>query len=101
MSPPATEKASGKLLAPKTATGPSRTQHGADIGFGRGLAVGFGLIDPSPNPRTFFRNLGEETQLMASTRGLALQARLGQGGFLICAINQLVGEGFDVPRDRP
>ncbi len=81
VSPPATEKASGKLLAPKTATGPSGREHGADVGFGRGLAVGFGLIDARPDPRPFFRNLGEETQLMAGARRLALQPGFGQGGF--------------------
>ena len=43
VSPPAVEKASGKLLAPKTATGPMGTSMRRTSGRGIGLASGSGV----------------------------------------------------------
>ena len=45
VSPPAVEKASGKLLAPKTATGPSGIWRCRRSGRGSGCAVGQGRVD--------------------------------------------------------
>ena len=80
MSPPATENASGKLLAPKTATGPER--HGAlpDVGARRRGPVGLGGIDAGTGPAALAQHGGEQPQLTGGASDLAGDAGLGQAG---------------------
>ena len=63
VSPPAVEKASGKLLAPKTATGPERDLPLADVGARQGSAVRQRRVDPDAAEVTLADDAGEEPEL--------------------------------------
>ena len=84
VSVPATENASGKLLALKTATGPIGIEHAPDVR-PRRLQVGIGPIDAGVDPRPVARQVGEQPQLLDGAGALAgqplghRQRRLGVG----------------------
>ena len=64
VSPPATEYASGKLLAPNTATGPRGHVHAAHIGFRDGRTIRDGPFDAGVHPGSFPDHGGEKPQLI-------------------------------------
>ncbi len=95
VSPPATENASGKLLAPKTATGPEPAHHRANIGPRQRLAIGLRGIDARIDPRTFFNHLRKQAKLIDGARGLAFEARFRQSGLAVGALHKLGHDGFN------
>ena len=82
VSPPAVEKASGKLDAPKTATGPIGTLHDLEVGARQRLAVGQGRVVTPVEVVTFEDVIGKEAQLAGRPPPFALEARFGKPGFL-------------------
>ena len=80
VSPPATENASGKLLAPNTATGPSGTARWRMSGRGNGRSVGLGGVDAGAVPAALAQHRGEQPQLSGGAADLAGDAALGQAG---------------------
>ena len=71
VSPPATENASGKLLAPNTATGPERDGALADVGPRQRRAVGQRGVDAGAGPAALAQDLGEQPQLTGGAADLA------------------------------
>ena len=80
VSPPAVEKASGKLLAPNTATGPMGTSMRRTSGRGIGLASGSARVDDRLDVVAGVDDGGEGLELARGALELAAQARLGQPG---------------------
>ena len=80
VSPPAVEKASGKLLAPKTATGPMGTSMRRTSGRGIGLASGSARVDDRLDVVAGVDDGGEGLELARRALELAAQAPLGQPG---------------------
>jgi hypothetical protein len=99
VSPPATEKASGKLLAPNTVTGPAGPC-AAQVGLGRGRAIGDGVIDARAQIVAEPQLLGEQAELAGGAAALAGQPRLGQAAFLHRPLDQCVAQRLDLVGDR-
>jgi hypothetical protein len=96
VSPPATEKASGKLLAPNTATGP----RGSGAGAGRHAAAAgarAGPVDPHIQPFAGTYGTGKGAQLAAGAATFALHACLRQAGFGHGAVDQRIAQA-SIPR---
>ena len=98
VSPPAVEKASGKLLAPNTATGPSGIWRWRMSARGRVRSGRAGSIrTPRKSP---CRTTLAKSRSWPVVRALALQAGCRQSGFLAGADGQFLADGLDVVRDR-
>ena len=100
VSPPAVEKASGKLLAPKTATGPSGTIRWRMSARGSGVAVRQRGVDPDPEVVALPDDAGEHPQLARRTSDLARDAALGQPALADRLDDDRVLVGLDLGRDR-
>ena len=74
---PATEKASGKLLAPNTATGTDADEAQAQLRARRG-ALGQWRVDARVLPRAFTQQRRKQLELVAGAATLALQAHAGR-----------------------
>jgi hypothetical protein len=98
VSPPATENASGKLLAPKTATGPSGRSMDRTSGFG-GVRAAIGRVDTRHHPGALFHHSGKESQLPTGTRYLACEARQRQRCLQVRAFNQRRRSSVDAVRN--
>ena len=100
VSPPATENASGKLLAPKTATGPSGRRSERTSGRGNGLragsAVSMRASTQAPAPATSAKSWSWPVVRPSSD----VQARQGQAALLLRARHDLVAHGLEAFRDR-
>ena len=99
VSPPAVEKASGKLLAPNTATGPSGIWRWRMSARGIGRALRQGRVDADAAEVALADNVGEEAQLAGGAGAFAGQAGGGQAGFLAGADDEFIADGLDVVRD--
>ena len=99
VSPPQTENANGKLLAPKTTTGPRAIEHPAKIRLGRRSRC-VGSVDRRINPRAFAHQVGEHLQLIARSRPLARQPGARQRRLLLCAFQQCIAKIHDLRGDR-
>ena len=75
VSPPATEKASGKFDAPKTATGPTGTASGAGPGRGCGLRSGSARSMRAPTQEPSSISSAKSRIWLDRARALALEAR--------------------------
>ncbi len=95
VSPPATENARGKLLEPKTATGPSGLCMDRIEGLGKGYAVRVGMVDAGRRATNLLPHLGKMPQLIAGARRLALEPGFGQGGFQVCPLDDRRRGGLD------
>ena len=100
VSPPAVEKASGKLLAPKTATGPSGTIRWRMSARGSGARSGMRRVDADAEVVTSPYDVGEHPQLAGRAADLAGDAAdrevaLGDGG-----LDDRVLVGLDLGGDR-
>ena len=99
VSPPATEKASGKLLAPKIATGPKRMKHRPQIRFRSRFAIGIGPVDSGHDPRTLFHHFREQAKLAGGARRFAYEARLWQSTLQLGSLNQRIHGAVNLGRD--
>ena len=96
VSPPATEKASGKLLAANTATGPTGTRRCAHVGPPGGLAVGQRVIDPRPVPASLPQRGGEQPELTGGPRHLAGEPGQREAGLVVGALGGGLAHGVDL-----
>ena len=99
MSPPATEKASGKLLAPNTATGPERDVAQPQVRPRQRLSLGHGGVDAQVQPFAPAHHVGEQLELADRSAALALDAGARQPGLGAGALDERVAEIQDVGRD--
>jgi hypothetical protein len=99
VSPPATEKASGKFEAPNTATGPSGTLRRRRSGRGQRLAVRLGRVDAGFQPAAVAQHAGEHLQLAHGAAALAFEAGAGQAGLGHGADDQVVADRLDLGGD--
>ena len=99
VSPPATENASGKLLAPNTATGPTGTDALPQIRAGQRGAVGQRGVDADAVPAAVADDGGEQPQLADRTGGLAGHPARGQAGLGGDPLGQRRAERLDVGGD--
>ena len=95
VSPPATEKASGKFDAPNTATGPSATFARRRSGRGSGWRSGLRGIDRRIEPVALPDDVREQAQLAHRPPALALQPRARQARFLHRPHDQIVADRAD------
>ena len=93
VSPPAVENASGKLLAPNTATGPIGTSIRRTSGRGIGLASGIGRVDDRLDVVAGVEHGGERLELPGGALELAAQASLRQPGLAPGHRDDLVAGG--------
>jgi hypothetical protein len=100
VSPPATEKASGKLLAPKTTTGPSGRNIERTSGFGTGWRCGSALIDPGIDPAPSPISIGKHPELIAGATNLTLNARHWQAALGHRPGSQRLGDRLDASGDH-
>jgi len=85
-SPPATENASGKLLAPKTTTTPSGWKYTPQVGGGAGAFGREARCQSLRRPRSLANRLGKETKLPAGPRAFARSRARGSAGLLVTAL---------------
>ena len=102
VSPPAVENASGKLLAPNTATGPRPMRYWRRSGRGNGLTLRQCPVDARTVEITATQHFGEQAHLAAGATALALNPAGRQRGFaadhgdeLIAQRIQFIGDGIE------
>jgi len=95
VSPPAVEKANGKLLAPKTTTGPSATREASQIRAGKGLAIRQRGVDPSIGPGAFADDFGEKAKLSDGASAFAGKAFEREAGLEVGALEKVVAQSED------
>ena len=100
VSPPATEKASGKLLAANTATGPSGTSRCRKSGFGSGVRSGSAVSSRAWVQPPSLNDGGEHPQLPGGAGGFALNPNQRDPGFGVNPLSQYRTECFDFLGDR-
>src|ERR1700691_1878091 len=96
VSPPATEKASGKLLAANTATGPTGTRRCRTPGRRAGVRVGTPVIDPHAVPAPLAQRGGEQPRLPGGPRDLAGEPRQREAGLAVGALGGGAAHGVDL-----
>jgi hypothetical protein len=69
-------------------------EHGTNVGLRERFAIRIRAIDTRADPRTFFDDIREKSQLATSATGLGSEPRFGQGGFDMGAFDQRFREGF-------
>ena len=93
VSPPAVQKASGKLLAPNTATGPIGTSMRRTSGRGTGVASGSRGVDDRLDVVARVEHVGERLELAGGALELAAQPPLGQPALARRRCRRLVAGG--------
>ncbi len=69
-------------------------EHGTNVGLRERFAIRIRAIDASADPRTFFDDIREKSQLATSATGLGNEPRFGQSGFDMGAFDQRFRDGF-------
>ena len=100
VSPPATEKASGKLLAPKTATGPSGMERWRMSGRGNGVRSGSAGSMRAPFQLPSRRTPANSSKLSGRAADLTGEAGLRQSAFGDGALDEGVLGGLEIGGDR-
>ncbi len=99
MSPPAVEKASGKLRRAEDRHRANRDHAQAQVGAGQGLAVGHRGIDADLLPLTLAHDVGEHLHLAAGATTLTFGTAARQAAFAGVGIDQLVADTHDLVCD--
>src|SRR5208283_2669845 len=94
-------KCQGKVAGAEDGYRAERPHHGANVGARERLALGLRGIDARGDPRALFDDLSEEAKLVDGARRFALQARLGQRGLTMGALDNVGDDGFDTVGDAP
>jgi hypothetical protein len=82
VSPPATEKAKGKIACAKYSDYAKRNLYLTDVGLGQRCTLWLCSINNGINPGTFFQQLSKEFQLINCALYFTFKAGPGQVGFM-------------------